>query len=189
MPWAFARVKGGDFVRRQTGQQTWMTLAIALAGATVALAQMPTYNLGRPPAANELGGAELAVSPKGTELPPGRGTARQGAPIYVAKCQVCHGQEGRGGPYNRLVGGGNIPEFPFAPALWDFINRAMPRQLPDIGRRGPNLTPDEVYALTAYLLFKNNVIKEDDVLDRQSLPRVKMPALSEQLERAMAVPR
>jgi len=160
-------------------------LAIALASATVALAQMPTYNLGRTPAPDELGGTELAVSPKGTELPPGSGTARQGAPIYAAKCQMCHGRDGAGGPYNRLVGGGRIPDFPFATILWDFIHRAMPRRLPDIGLRGPSLTPNEVYSLTAYLLFKNNVIKEDDVLDRQSLPRVKMPSLSPQLERAL----
>jgi len=172
----------GISVRRQS----WMTLAIALASASLALAQMPTYNLGRPPAAHELGGTELAVSTRGDELPPGSGTARQGAAIYVAKCQMCHGREGAGGPYNRLVGGGRIPDFPFATTLWDFINRAMPRQLPDIGRRGPSLTPDEVYSLTAYLLFKNNVVKEDDALDRQTLPRVKMPSLSPQLERALA---
>ena len=171
---------------RQIWRQTWITFAIVLAGASLALAQMPTYNLGRTPAANELGGTELAVSTRGAELPPGSGTARQGAAIYVAKCQMCHGREGAGGPYNRLVGGGNIPDFPFATILWDFINRAMPRQLPDIGRRGPSLTPDEVYSLTAYLLFKNNIVKENDVLDRQSLPRVKMPKVSAQLERALA---
>ena len=165
-----------------------MTVAIALASTTVALAQMPTYGLGRAPAANELGGTELAVSPRGTELPEGRGTAREGAPIYVAKCQICHGREGAGGPYNRLVGG-NVEEFPFATILWDFIHRAMPRQLPDIGRRGPNLTPDEVYSLTAYILFLNKVVEENQVLDRQSLPKVRMPLLSDQLERAMAVPR
>ena len=165
-----------------------MTLAITLASASLALAQMPTYGLGRPPAANELGGTELAVSPRGTELPAGRGTARQGAPIYVAKCQMCHGREGAGGPYNRLVGG-NVEEFPFATILWDFIHRAMPRQLPDIGRRGPNLTFDEVYSLTAYILFLNKVVEEDQVLDRQSLIKVRMPLLSDQLERAMAVPR
>ena len=164
-------------------RQTWMLLAIALAGATVALAQMPTYNLGRPPNPDELGGSELAVSPMGTELPPGSGTARQGAPIYAVKCQMCHGQDGRGGPYNRLAGGGNTPDFPFATILWDFINRAMPRRLPDIGLRGPSLTPDEVYALTAYLLFRNNIVKEDDVLDRQTLPRVRMPSRSPQLDR------
>ena len=101
---------------------------------------------------------------------------------------MCHGRDGAGGPYNRLIGG-NVREFPFTTILWDFINRAMPRQLPDIGRRGPSLTPDEVYALTAYILFLNNVVKEDQVLDRESLPKVRMPLLSDQLERAMGVPR
>jgi S-disulfanyl-L-cysteine oxidoreductase SoxD len=176
-------------VKRQAWMALTFALAILAAGVSAAHAQMPTYNLGRPPARDELGGTELAVSPKGTELPPGSGTARQGAGIYVAKCQMCHGQDGRGGPYNRLVGGGNIPDFPFAPALWDFINRAMPRRLPDIGLRGPALTTAEVYSLTAYLLFKNNIVKEDDVLDQRTLPRVKMPNLSEQLERVIAPPR
>lgn len=169
-------------------RQIWIVLAIALAGTAAALAQMPTYHLGRPPQPDELGGTERAISPQGTELPPGSGTARQGAQIYQAKCQMCHGRDGTGGPYNRLVGG-NVREFPFATILWDFINRAMPRQLPDIGRRGPALTPDEVYSLTAYILSLNNVVKQDDVLNRESLPKVRMPLLSNQLERAMGVPR
>ena len=164
-------------------RQSWMILAIALASGTVALAQMPTYNLGRPPAPDELGGSELAVSPSGKELPPGSGTARQGTPIYAAKCQMCHGREGTGGPYNRLVGGGNTAEFPFATILWDFINRAMPRRLPDIGLRDASLTPDEVYALTAYLLFRNNIVKEDDFLDARTLPRVRMPNRNSYLDR------
>jgi len=58
---------------------------------------------------------------------------------------------------------------PFATTVWDYINRGMP-----LGREG-TLTPDEVYGLTAYLLFINGVIPEDEVLDAQSLPKVKMP--------------
>jgi S-disulfanyl-L-cysteine oxidoreductase SoxD len=58
---------------------------------------------------------------------------------------------------------------PFATTVWDYINRGMP-----LGREG-TLTADEVYALTAYLLFVNQVIPEDEVLDKQSLPKVKMP--------------
>jgi cytochrome c len=58
---------------------------------------------------------------------------------------------------------------PFATVIWDYINRGMP-----IGKEG-TLAPDEVYALTAFLLYKNDVIKEDDVLDAQSLPKIKMP--------------
>ena len=58
---------------------------------------------------------------------------------------------------------------PFATTVWDYINRGMP-----LGREG-TLKPDEVYALTAYLLFVNKVIPEDTVLDEKSLPKVKMP--------------
>jgi cytochrome c len=58
---------------------------------------------------------------------------------------------------------------PFATVIWDYVNRGMP-----LGREG-TLKPDEVYALTAFLLFKNDVIKEGEILDAQSLPKVKMP--------------
>jgi cytochrome c len=58
---------------------------------------------------------------------------------------------------------------PYATVMWDYINRGMP-----LGKE-QTLKPDEVYALTAYLLFKNGVIKEDDVMDQQSLPKVVMP--------------
>jgi cytochrome c len=58
---------------------------------------------------------------------------------------------------------------PFATTIWDYINRGMP-----LGKEG-TLTPNEVYALTAFLLYKSDVIKEDEVMDAQSLPKVKMP--------------
>jgi cytochrome c len=58
---------------------------------------------------------------------------------------------------------------PFATTVWSYIQRGMP-----LGREG-TLTPDEVYALTAYLLFLNKVVPEDTVLDEKSLPQVKMP--------------
>ena len=58
---------------------------------------------------------------------------------------------------------------PYATTVWDFINRGMP-----LNREG-TLTADEAYALTAFLLFKNGVIAENEVLDAESLPKVKMP--------------
>ena len=58
---------------------------------------------------------------------------------------------------------------PYATVIWDYINRGMP-----LGKEG-SLTPNEVYALTAFLLYKHDVIKEDEVMDAQSLPKVKMP--------------
>jgi hypothetical protein len=173
----------------------------------MASAQSPTYGVGRTPTAEEIRAWDIAISPTGKELPPGRGTAKEGEQVYVAKgCAGCHGRTGFGGRAPTLIsskiaskGAPPAPaptaapmpgmshdappclapcvndantmalHSPFATVIWDYINRGMP-----IGKEG-TLTPNEVYALTAFLLYKNEVIKEDDVLDEQSLPKVKMP--------------
>ena len=113
----------------------------------------------------------------------GRGTAKEGALLFRQKgCIGCHGAAGIGGgpaPALQSKKGPEVPIWdkehilplssPFATTVWDYINRAMP-----VGAEG-TLKPDEVYALTAYLLFVNKIIPEDQVLDKQSLPKVKMP--------------
>ena len=155
--------------------------AIALLGSP-AIAQSPTYGVGRTPTAEEIRRMDISIGPTGEELPVGRGTAKEGAQIYVQKaCVACHGAAGVGGlaPLLATKRGVDIPVWkkerilplraPQATVVWDFINRGMP-----LGLEG-TLTPDEVYSLTAYLLFLNKVIPEDQVLDQQSLPRVKMP--------------
>ncbi|MET0165728.1 MAG: cytochrome c [Vicinamibacterales bacterium] len=148
-----------------------------------ALAQGPTYGIGRTPSAEEMRALDISIGPTGAELPPGRGTAKDGAQLYMQKgCAACHGKTGTEGTAPNLVGkadpnadvwarGRILPiRSPFATTVWDYINRAMP-----LGREG-TLTPDEVYALTAFLLYRNDVIKsEDEVLDAQTLPKVKMP--------------
>jgi len=169
--------------------------AMILAYGVVAGAQSPTYKLGRSPTAEELRPQDATVGPDGKELPPGSGTAVQGAQTFVARrCSNCHGPTGAEGPAPHLVGprdrqaarskammdggdehsnstwmGRGIENFPFAPLIWSWINQAMP-----INQHG-FLTPDEVYRLTAYLLFRNNLIQEDDVMDAKSLPQVRMP--------------
>jgi len=146
-----------------------------------ALAQ--TYGVGRTPTADEIRVLDISISPTGEELPVGRGTAKEGALLYRSKgCIGCHGAAGiGGGPAPRLQSqkgpevdiwerGRILPlTAPYATTVWDYLNRAMP-----VGAEG-SLKPDEVYALTAYLLFVNKVIPEDQVLDKQSLPKVKMP--------------
>ena len=151
-----------------------------------AWAQMPTYNVGRTPTPEEIRAADTAIGPEGKELPPGSGTAKQGAPIFAQKCAACHGPSGEGTNFSapcgcsRLVGGkGTITTanpivtvgsfWPFATTIWDFINRAMPFNKPG------SLTADEVYALTAFLLYRNGIIQETDLLDAKSLPKVQMP--------------
>jgi len=148
-----------------------------------ALAQSaPTYGLGRSPSAEEIRARDINISETGEELPPGRGTPKEGATVFTLQgCIVCHGEEGVGGvgPALKSKTSQDLPIWkrerilplrsPFATTVWDYINRGMP-----LGREG-TLTPDEVYALTAYLLYVNKVIPEDTVLDEKSLPKVKMP--------------
>ena len=155
----------------------------------VGSAQSPTYGVGRAPTAEELRTWDISISPTGTELPTGHGTAKEGATLYTQKgCGGCHGRNGNmaqaptliksdGTMRNQFsclspcVNDNNVMALhsPYATVMWDYINRGMP-----LGKE-QTLKPDEVYALTAYLLFKNGVIKEDDVMDQQSLPKVVMP--------------
>jgi len=157
---------------------------LALAACVAALAQTPTYNLGRTPSAEEIRAWDLVIGPEGKELPPGSGSAKEGAKIYEQKCPQCHGPTGaETGPglfHRPLVGGKGtlntlrpvltIGSFwPFATTIWSFINRTMPP-----GEEG-SLSADEVYALTAFLLYRNGIIQESDVMDAKSLPMIQMP--------------
>jgi len=157
-------------------------LLLASLAGSAAIAQSPTYGVGRTPTEAELGRMDISIGPTGEELPPGRGTAKEGAQVYVQKaCIGCHGAEGIGGlaPPLQSKEAADVPVWdkerilplrsPYATTVWDFIYRGMP-----LGLEG-TLTPDEVYALTAYLLFLNHVIPEDQVLDQESLPNVVMP--------------
>src|SRR3954470_17129414 len=157
-------------------------VAILLVLGSPAFAQSPTYGVGRTPTAAEIRRMDISIGPTGEELPPGRGTAKEGVHVFEQKgCIACHGPAGLGGmaPELQSKKGQDVPIWkrerilplrsPFATTVWDYINRGMPA-----GNEG-TLIPDEVYSLTAYLLFINNVIPEDQVLDNQSLPKVKMP--------------
>ena len=158
-------------------------LPVLLMGGASALAQGPAFGIGRTPSPEEIKARDISIGPTGEELPPGKGTAKEGAQLYRTKgCAACHGATGLEGTAPNLKSkdpknpdvwarGRILPlRAPFATTVWDYINRGMP-----LGREG-TLTADEVYALTAFLLYKNDVIKsEDEVMDAQSLPKVKMP--------------
>ena len=166
------------------GTRSIVATAFALLTTVSALAQGPTYGVGRTPSAEEIRAWDISIGPTGEELPPGRGTVKQGALVYRAKgCAGCHGATGIEGTSpnlkSKIPAGPNVALWdrgrilplraPFATTVWDYINRAMP-----LNREG-TLTADEVYALTAFLLYINDVIPEETVLDAQSLPKVKMP--------------
>jgi S-disulfanyl-L-cysteine oxidoreductase SoxD len=153
------------------------TAVLTLAACVAASAQGRTYQLGSTPSAEEIKARDIAISPDGRELPPGSGTAKEGAAIFAQKCAACHGPNGSGGGVTRgIVPLGNAKPVkipfslvPYATTVWDFINRAMPQSKPG------SLSADEVYAATAYVLYRNDIVKETDVLDAKSLPTVRMP--------------
>ena len=173
------------------GLHRLLLLTTTLGICQIAWTQSPTYGLGKTPTEEEIRAWDIAISPTGKELPPGHGTAKEGAALYVQKgCAGCHGATGSSGGHaptlirnkdaKRIPGAPClVPRVndsnamavhsPFATTIWDYVNRGMP-----LGREG-TLTPNEVYALTAFLLYKNDVIQEDEVMDAQSLPKVKMP--------------
>jgi mono/diheme cytochrome c family protein len=145
--------------------------------ATVAFGAGP--NLGQPIDQADLAPWDISILPDGSGLPPGSGTPAQGAPIYAQKCALCHGEGGKGGISAAVVGGAPVTSmsstktianfWPYATTLFDFIRRAMPYHQPR------SLTDNEVYALTAYLLAANKLIGENDAMNAQTLPRVRMP--------------
>jgi len=157
---------------------------IVLAAPAVGLAQSPPYPVGTPLSQEEIRSFDFMIGPQGQGLPPGHGTSKVGAEIFSKRCAVCHGQNGEGGIVHRLVIGspGHPHQGPFsdtekdgpsyyptATIAWDYINRAMPASKPG------SLTHDEVYALVAFLLYRNGIIGENDVLDEKTLPKVQMP--------------
>jgi len=154
-----------------------LTAVIALSVCVPARAQGRTYQLGSTPSQEEIKARDIAISPDGKELPAGSGTAKEGATIFAQKCAACHGQNGNGGGLTRgIVPLGNAKPVkigfslvPYATTVWDFINRAMPQSKPG------SLTVDEVYAATAFVLYRNEIIKETEVLDANTLPKVRMP--------------
>jgi cytochrome c len=169
-------------------RQGLLTLACVLSVLSAGTAsQVPgPLGIGRPATADDRRALDIDVMPDGRGLPAGRGTVAEGVAVYAAKCASCHGVKGEGGSAERLAGRTPGDSFafatdrslvrtigsywPYATTLYDYTARAMPFQQPG------SLTPNETYGLVAYLLFLNGVIAEDAVIDRSSLPKVRMPA-------------
>jgi len=152
---------------------------IALAGCAGPTTR-ETPNLGRVATPAEVAAWDVSIPPDGRGLPPGRGTSAQGAIVFEQKCQSCHGEKGAGQPNDRLVGGhGTLASkspvrtvgsyWPYATTLFDYVRRAMPYT------QSHSLSDDEVYAVTAYLLYLNGITGEADVMNAETLPKVKMP--------------
>jgi cytochrome c len=140
------------------------------------------YGFGQAPTAAEITAWDIDVRADGKGLPPGHGSAAEGAKLFADRCAACHGitADRAAAPIEPLTGGiGTLATakptktvgsyWPYATTLFDFIHRAMPFDAPQ------SLSADEVYALTAYLLSLNGIIGPDAVLDAKTLPKVQMP--------------
>jgi cytochrome c len=155
-------------------------------GAAVPKTSPDRFALGIVATSSEIARWDIDVMPDGEGLPEGRGTIDAGRRLYAKRCQHCHGNEGMGVPFDRLVG--RLPEdefrfaedpgaprtigsyWPFATTLFDYTRRAMPSDRPG------SLADQEVYDVTAYLLFLNGLLAEDTMLDRSALIDIEMPA-------------
>ena len=149
------------------------------AGAVALPSSIP--GIGRPATTLEIAGWDIAVRGDGHNLPPGSGTAKEGEELYVTHCASCHGDFGEGlERWPALMGGrGSLRSdqprrtigsfWQHAPSVFDYIRRAMPYAAPQ------SLSNDEYYAITAYVLFLNELIGEDDKMDATSLPKLAMP--------------
>ena len=157
-----------------------LTFAAAFLMATAATAAEGP-KLGQAVSPADIAAWDISIAPDGIGLPPGQGTSAQGEAVYFSKCVACHGEKGTGKPNDVLVGGagslaaGQTPVktvgsyWPYATTLFDYIRRAMPYNEPK------SLTANETYALSAYILALNGIVAASDVMDAQSLPKVKMP--------------
>jgi len=153
-------------------------LLVVIAGAAMAQ-EKPRF--GRVATPDEIASWDITVEPNGAGLPQGSGTAKQGVTVYAAKCQGCHGEKGVGGSALQLAGArGTIGAktatvrtigtfWPYATTIFDYVYTAMPFM------ETKSLSHDETYAVTAYLLFLNEIIGENDVINADTLPKVKMP--------------
>ena len=122
---------------------------------------------------------ESVVMPDGKGLPKGSGDVDSGATIYARTCASCHGSKGEKAGVPLVGGRGTLDSknpiktvgsyWPFATTLYDYITRAMP-----YGQE-KSLTPNEVYAVTAYVLYLNEIIPENTTLNQENLAAVVMP--------------
>lgn len=161
-----------------------IAIALGLSSAFafgVVNAEPGKYGLGTAATTEEIAGWDIDVRPDGLGLPPGQGSVEEGEPLYEQNCAMCHGTFGQGeGRWPALAGGQgsleeNKPEktigsyWPYATTIWDYVHRAMPFFSPQ------SLEDNEVYAITAYLLYLNEIVEDDFVATQESLPKVEMP--------------
>lgn len=146
-----------------------------------ALAQGTKSGLGRPALPEEIRAWDIDIRADGVGLPPGKGSVKEGEALFLERCAACHGEFAEGvGRWPVLAGGAGTmkddrPEktvgsfWPDLSTAFDYIRRAMPYG------NAQSLSADETYAIVAFLLNMNNIVKDDFVLSRENFLSVKMP--------------
>jgi len=176
-------------LKKYTGSIRGLLLLASLLSVAVRAEELPaSFGFGRDASPEEIAAWDIDVKPDGLGLPPGQGTVDEGKALYAAQCAVCHGKSGVEGPNDRLVvhsAAESFPDasdvaawqhrtignyWPYATTLFDYVRRSMPMNVPG------SLDANEVYALTAYLLFLNHIVPGDTSLDAATLKQVEMPA-------------
>lgn len=156
-------------------------IVISLSFAAVALAD--TYGFGSTPTAEEIAAIDIDVMSDGRGYPKGSGTVAQGKDVYEAKCAACHGEDMQGvkgtGAAALTGGRGSIGTkktkktvesyWPYASTLFDYVKRAMPFNEPG------SLSDDEVYAVSAYILHKANIVDANATMNAETMSKVEMP--------------
>ena len=139
------------------------------------------FNLGKIATKTEIAGWDIDVRPDGMGAPIGSGNAIDGEEVYAEQCASCHGDFGEGlDRWPELVGGEDSLDthdpvkttgsyWPYASTMYDYIYRAMPFGV------AQSLTHDETYRVVAYLLYMNEIIEEDFVLNEKNIGKIKMP--------------
>jgi cytochrome c len=156
-----------------------LTAAAALLAAPAAAGD---FDLGRPATENEVKAWDIDIRPDGQGLPDGSGTVAEGEEIYTNQCAYCHGDFGEGiDRWPVLAGGwGTLTQerpvktvgsyWPFLSTVYDYVHRAMP-----FGA-AQTMTDDQVYAVTAYVLYLNDVITDYDYeLSKENFTEIEMP--------------
>jgi len=176
--------------------RSWLVLLLLLGSDAFSsgLYDNLTIQLARPLLEKEIKSFEITVFPDGKNLPTGQGSVLQGKALYKIQCLMCHGEQGIEGPAARLAGSDGWFSFsdplrvlridkypvllisvgglwPHATSIFDYIRRAMPHYAPK------SLSDNDSYALTAYVLYLNEIIGEEVVLDKNTIMQVTMPGL------------
>jgi|TARA_B100001964_G_C14246434_1_gene607653 cytochrome c len=160
---------------------------------TIHAEQFPV-NLGTLLTEEEITRANITIYPDGQNLPNGQGSVLEGRKLYNDQCAFCHGESGTEGPAHRLAGSIGLfsiwdplrikrimevngllvmstgQQWPYATTIFDFVRRAMPHPT------AKSLSNNQVYAITGYILYLNDLVGEQDLIDKNNLPQIEMPA-------------